>query len=170
MTTSDNPTPDAVHGMIIDPAAPSPMIIDPVASSSSGDQLTSSGDQLAPPIAGTVVAPTDAPSTPVEVDQGSGDGGVREKAASVMSAATSFAKKVRREAPKKVQELKEQRASGRHVLLAERAGRTVAVGPYRDAETAQRSASKVTGANQIIELVSEAAFFAPEGGESSVAS
>jgi predicted RNA-binding protein with PUA domain len=116
------------------------------------------------------VAPTAAPSTPVESDDGSGDGGVREKVASVWSAATSFANKVRQEAPKKVQELKEQRASGRHILLAERDGRTVAVGPYRDAETAQRSASKVTGANQIIELMSEAAFFMPEGGESSAGS
>ena len=162
MTMSDNPTPDAVHGMIIDPAAPAPVIVEPAPASS--------GEQLAPPIAGTVVAPTDAPSTPVQTEDGSRDGGVREKAASVLSAASSFAKKVRREAPKKVQELKEQRASGRHVLVAEHDGRTVAVGPYRDAETAQRSAVKVTGANQIIELMSETAFFTPEGGESSAPS
>ena len=67
--------------------------------------------------------------------------------------------KLRKEAPKKAREVREKRVAGRCILLTEMAGRPVAIGPYRDEQAARQDLTRVTGAPQVLELKSQAAYF-----------
>jgi hypothetical protein len=84
------------------------------------------------------------------------------KVAALVAGATALANKVRREAPKKVQQLQEKRAAGRHVIISEIAGRTVAIGPYPTGQAAREDRAKVAGATQLVELLSPTAYSASQ--------
>lgn len=101
------------------------------------------------------------PSPTDQADQGEGG---KVKAAALLAGAAALANKVRQEAPKKVQGMREKRAAGRCVILTEADGRALAIGPYKNAEAAQEDLFKVGGAPRVVELVSETAFFAPHDG------
>lgn len=88
-------------------------------------------------------------------------GGGKLKAAAIATGVAAVAQKVRKRAPQKVKDLRAKRAAGRCVILAELAGRQIAIGPYRNAEAAQQSMSRVAGAPQIVEVMPEQAFFDP---------
>src|SRR4051812_24446499 len=92
------------------------------------------------------------------------DGGGKVKTAALLAGAAALANKVRQEAPKKVQQLREKRAAGRCVIVTEVDGRMLAIGPYKDEASAEPRAFKVGGAPRLVELVTDAAFFAPEDG------
>ena len=133
-------------------------------------------DAFDPPVVATEVGPAPAatPVTPVEAvtpaevsvpaeeDAERGSSGGKVKVAAVLAGAAALANKVRQDGPKKVQELRNKRTAGRHVILTEIDGRTVAVGPFPDDTTARASVSKVMGETRIVELVSEGSFFSPE--------
>jgi poly-gamma-glutamate capsule biosynthesis protein CapA/YwtB (metallophosphatase superfamily) len=116
-------------------------------------------NDLAPPTAGTVAtarpALTDTTVVTGETTRPSDNsgGGSKAKKAAFFAAATAFANTVRQEAPKKVREIREKRAAGRHVIVAEIGGRTVAVGPFPGGEDARRNAEKLSGTTRIVELV-----------------
>lgn len=77
----------------------------------------------------------------------------------VLAGAAALANKIRTEAPKKVRAVQEKRAAGRCVILTEIGGRQVAIGPYSDDHAAQKDIARVTGAPQVAELLSRAAYF-----------
>jgi hypothetical protein len=76
--------------------------------------------------------------------------------------------KLRKEGPKMAREVREKRVAGRCILLTEVAGRPVAIGPYRDEQAAGQDLTRVTGAPQVLELKSPAAYFTTPGGDPSV--
>lgn len=107
-----------------------------------------------------VTPPTPAPGEGAEE---SPPGGVRKvKVPAVLAGAAAVAKKVRQEAPKKVQEIREKRVAGRCVILTEVEGRQVAIGPYRDDQAARQDTGRVTVAPRVVELMSPAAYFGPQ--------
>lgn len=125
-------------------------------------------DPIAPaePIAPAATAQTVQPVEPVEPtpapsEQAEESEGGKLKGAALLAGAAALANKVRQEAPKKVHELREKRAAGRCVILTEADGRALAIGPYKNDEAARQDVFKVGGAPRVVELVSEAAFFAP---------
>lgn len=81
------------------------------------------------------------------------------KATALLAGVAALANNLRQEAPKKVQEIREKRAAGRCVILAEQDGRPVAVGPYPSNEAARADTSKVAAGASVVELVPESAFF-----------
>jgi hypothetical protein len=64
--------------------------------------------------------------------------------------------------------VREKRIAGRCILLTEAAGRPVAIGPYRDAQAARHDLTRVTGAPQVLELKSQAAYFGTPDSDPSV--
>jgi poly-gamma-glutamate capsule biosynthesis protein CapA/YwtB (metallophosphatase superfamily) len=116
-------------------------------------------NDLAPPTAGTATT-TRPPVTEATVGTGettpqydSSGGGSKAKKAAFVAAATAFANKMRQEGPKKVREIREKRAAGRHVIVADIGGRTVAVGPFPGGEDARRTAEKLSATTRVVELV-----------------
>jgi hypothetical protein len=141
-----------------EPVAGVPLIVPPVgsedvAASVEPDVLAGTPSATpAPPM------PTEQPEQKEEQDE---DGGGKMKAAALLAGAAALANKVRQEAPKKVQEIREKRVAGRCVILTEADGRSLAIGPYKNDEAAREDIFKVGGTPRVIELVSETAFFAP---------
>jgi hypothetical protein len=116
-----------------------------------------------------VVAVEPIPTVPVEPAQPTTDeatqpeeGGSKVKAAAVLAGAAALANKVRQEAPKKLQQIREKRVAGRCVIITEADGQMLAIGPFKDDEAARQDLFKVGGTPRIVELVSETAFFAPD--------
>lgn len=105
--------------------------------------------------AGARLAPTS--TEPDEQSEGTG----KVKAAAIVAGVAAVANKARKRAPEKVNEIRAKRAAGRCVILTEMAGRPIAIGPYRDADAAQQSISKVAGTPTIVEVLSEQVFFEP---------
>lgn len=117
--------------------------------------------QSAPmPVATPAPVPTE--HAPESEEHGAGS---KVKAAAVLAGAAALANKVRQDAPKRWQEIREKRVAGRCVILMEVAGRQVAVGPYRNDTAARQDSAKLTGAPKVIELISPAVYMAPENGE-----
>jgi hypothetical protein len=115
-----------------------------------------------PPPAGEPVAmaPITPPERPTETPEHASHS--RVKAAALLAGAAAVANKVRHEAPKKMQELREKRVAGRHVILAESDGRTIAIGPYTTDEAARAESRNVAGVPTVIELRSPTAYFGPD--------
>lgn len=140
------------------PATGEPLIVPPAVSA-----------DVAPPVQPVERVERVEPLGPVEpvepppsaTDRADESEGGKVKAAALLAGAAALANKVRQEAPKKVHELREKRVAGRCVILTEADGRALTIGPYKNAEAAQEDLFKVGGAPRVVELVSEAAFFAP---------
>ena len=127
------------------------------------------GEPLAPPLEPAPIAAPAEPSampsasspTPVPTAQAEESEGGKVKAAALLTGAAALANKVRQEAPKKVKQIREKRVAGRCVIVTEANDATLAIGPYKDEETAQKDLFKVGGTPRVVELVSETAFFRP---------
>jgi hypothetical protein len=87
------------------------------------------------------------------------EGGSKLKAGALIAGAAAVANKVRQEAPKQVQRLREKRAEGRCVIVTQVEGRWRAIGPYKDSQAAESDVFKVGGDAHVVELVTDAAFF-----------
>jgi hypothetical protein len=109
------------------------------------------------PLTPTVASPPPSPTEPTEPD----DGGSKVKTAAVLAGAAALANKVRHEAPKMLQQMREKRAAGRCVILSEADDRALAIGPYKNEEAARHDLFKVGGTPRVVELMSDTAFFAP---------
>ena len=112
----------------------------------------------------TSAATLDAePSPPPTVDDEAAttdhSTGAKAMTAGLIAGATALANKVRQEAPKKVQEIRQKRAAGRCVILTQHDGHAVAVGPYPNHDAAQADRSKAGMEAQVVELMPESAFF-----------
>ena len=119
----------------------------------------------APPDLRDPLAPPPIPEPPATEPIGKSEaddeeGGGKVKAAALLAGAAALANKLRQEAPKKVQELREKRAAGQCVILTESEGRSVAIGPYRDEATAYEDISRAPVGARVVELMTEGAFFA----------
>ena len=100
------------------------------------------------------------PSEPSDGEKTEHEGG-KAKTAIAVAGVAALANKVRHEAPKKLQQLREKRAAGRCVIVSEASGRYMAIGPYKDEETARQDLFKVGGTAHVAELVTTTAFFTP---------
>ena len=153
---------------------------DPLGSGPSGGLAASAPNTAGEPIpavaaaasAGTDGSPTPtptAPSTPATPESGTeSGGGAKVKAAALVAGAAALVNKLRKEAPKKAREVREKRIAGRCILLTEVAGRPVAIGPYRDEQAARHDLTRVTGAPQVLELKSQAAYFGTADSDASL--
>ena len=74
--------------------------------------------------------------------------------------AAAIANRVRRDAPSKVHEFREQRAAERCVIVTKVEGRYLASGPYKDGAAAQQDIFNVGGTPHVAELKPQATFFA----------
>ena len=170
MTTDDTTPqpfdpPAAIPGDPLLPAAEDDAVLHVPAGTGS---TTASAGTTPGPI-GATAPPADVPPvSPVAEDLGANGGRDREdegtsklKAGALLAGAAALANKVRQEAPKKVHELREKRAEGRCVIVTEVDGRMLAIGPYKDAASAEQQAFRVGGDPHVVELVTDAAFFAP---------
>lgn len=79
----------------------------------------------------------------------------------MVAGAVAVANKVRKEAPKVVHQVRERRLAGRCVIVTEVDGQFLAIGPYKDEDSARKDAFKVGGTPHVAELRSDTAFFAP---------
>jgi hypothetical protein len=113
-----------------------------------------------PPGSAAETPPTSVPAERAEESRP--HGGRKVTVVTVLAGAAAVANKVRQEAPKKVQELREKRAAGRCVILTEVGGRQVAIGPYRDDQSARQDIGTVTGAPRVVELMSPTAYLGPQ--------
>ncbi len=153
-----------------------PTYRDPLDAAASPGQTTplepaTAGSPLAPTVTPAVpaqpVAATPPISVPAEQSEESGQGvPSKVKVAALAAGAAALANKVRKEAPKKIREAREKSVAGRWVVLTEVNGRPVAIGPYRKEEAARQDATRVTGAQEVVELRSRAAHFGPPDSES----
>jgi hypothetical protein len=126
------------------------------APTTAGEAVTPTAAAASPITDGSATPAPSAPSTPA----GTGSGrGAKVKAAALVAGAATLLNKLRKEAPKKAREVREKRVAGRCILLTEVAGRPVAIGPYRDEQAARHDLTRVTGAPQVLELKSQAAYF-----------
>ena len=151
MTVPRDPQNPAPYG---DPAGAEP------AATARNTQPVSTGPAAAP--AGrSAVSPTPATTPgPRGTAEGTESGtGTKVTAAALIAGAAALANKVRKEAPKKAREVREKRVAGRCIILTEVSGRPVALGPYRDEQAARQDLTRVTGAPQVLELKSQAAYF-----------
>jgi hypothetical protein len=89
------------------------------------------------------------------------DGGSKAKTAVVLAGAAALANKVRHEAPKMLQQMREKRAAGRCVIVTEADDRALAIGPYKNEDAARHDLFKVGGTSRVVELMSDTVFFAP---------
>ena len=110
------------------------------------------------PVATSAALATAAPARSEE-RRSNGDRRGKLDTGGLVASATALVGKLRTEVPKKVRDAREKRAVGRHVVLTERDGRPVAIGPFASSNEAQRIAQRVSGAPTVVELVSETAFF-----------
>ncbi len=149
-----------------DPVVGDPLIVPPPAGEPFDAPVVPPIETTPEPAPSTAVpdtsAPQPAPDPALEDDSGE-DSGSKLKAGALLAGAAALANKVRQKAPEKVQEIREKRAAGRCVILAELSGRSVAIGPYRDAESARQDSIKVAGAPRVVELVPESSFFGTKG-------
>jgi hypothetical protein len=125
-----------------------------------GPPDTVEASTMAPPVA-EPVTPTVDPRA-VEPAPSDDDGGGKMKTAALVAGAAALANKVRKEAPKVVNQIRERRMAGRFVITTEVDGRFLAIGPYKDEDAARGDVFKVGGTAHVAELVSETSFFAPE--------
>lgn len=140
--------PDLATPVTGDPLVPAP---DPGVSGDAAEVTPPAGDRpFVPPVA----------PVPPERDEAD-DSGSKAKAAAVVAGAVAVANKVRKEAPKVVHQVRERRVAGRCVIVTEVDGRFLAIGPYKDEESARQDAFKVGGTPHVAELRSDTAFFAP---------
>ena len=110
-----------------------------------------------------------APSPPAGTGSPPESGrGAKVKAAALVAGAAALLNKLRKEAPKKAREVREKRIPGRCILLTEIAGHPVAIGPYRDEQAARHDLTRVSGAPQVLELKSQAAYFGPPDSDPSI--
>jgi uncharacterized protein (TIGR02271 family) len=121
---------------------------------------------IPPPPAPPTAAPVSSPAQDTEAPVAQQGAAGKAKTAALVAGAAALANKVRQEAPKKVQEIRQKRAAGRCVILTEQDGRLIAVGPYPDEQAARQDSIKVTGAPSVIELMTQQTYFAPQQGES----
>jgi len=106
----------------------------------------------------TVASPPPSPNEQPEP----GDGGSsKAKTAVVLAGAAALANKVRHEAPKMLQQMREKRAAGRCVILTEADDHALAIGPYKNEDAARDDLFRVGGTTRVVELMSDTAFFAP---------
>jgi len=103
----------------------------------------------------------DLPASDVDRETEQDEGGSKLKTGALLAGAAALANKVRQEAPKKVQQIREKRAEGRYVIVTEVDGRMLAIGPYKDEASAEPQAFRVGGNPHVVELVTETAFFGP---------
>jgi hypothetical protein len=125
-----------------------------------GNGSARSVDPIGPPPAPSLSVTETPTSEPSNGENTEHDGG-KAKAAVAVASAAALANKVRQEAPKKIQQFREKRATGRRVIVCEADGRYLAIGPYKDEETARQDLFKVGGTAHVAELVTTTAFFAP---------
>jgi hypothetical protein len=137
-----------------EPIAGDPLITAPDPS------YTVEGSTMAPPVA-EPVTPAVGPR-PVKSVPSDDEGGGKAKTAAMVAGAAALANKVRKEAPKVINQLRERRMAGRCVIITEVDGRFLAIGPYKNEEAARDDVFKVGGSPHVAELVSETSFFAPE--------
>jgi hypothetical protein len=117
------------------------------------------------PVTSGSLAETPPTAVPAEgAEEPRPGGGRKGTVAAVLAGAAAVANKVRQEAPKKVKEIREKRAAGRCVILTEVEGRQVAIGPYRDDQTARQDLGTVTGAPRVVELMSPTAYLGQRHG------
>lgn len=139
-----------------------PAYSDPPAMAARNTQPVSTGPAPAPTDR-PAVSPTPAAtpgSAPRRTGEGSESGsGAKVTTAALIAGAAALANKLRKEAPKKAREVREKRLAGRCIILTEVSGRPVALGPYRDEQAARQDLTRVTGAPQVLELKSHAAYF-----------
>jgi hypothetical protein len=113
------------------------------------------------PVAGEApIVPPMVAASPTEQTEPD-DGGSKVKTAAVLAGAAALANKVRHEAPKMLQQMREKRAAGRCVILTEADDRALAIGPYKNEEAASHDLFKVGGTPRVVELMSDTAFFTP---------
>jgi len=115
---------------------------------------------IAPPVAEPVMPATDPQPASVPSEN---EAGGKVKTAAVVAGAAALANKVRKEAPKVVNQIRERRMAGRCVIITEVDGRFLAIGPYKNEDAARDQVFKVGGSPHVAELVSDAAFFVPPG-------
>jgi hypothetical protein len=157
--TSRDPADPFGSGPVGRPAASAP--------NTAGEPIPT-GPAAASPVTPNGSAPqgTTAASTPADTGSRTESGrGAKVKAAALVAGAATLLNKLRKEAPKKAREVREKRVAGRCILLTEMAGHPVAIGPYRDEQAARQDLTRVTGAPQVLELKSQAAYFGtPDSG------
>lgn len=100
------------------------------------------------------VEPRNEPAKRSDTESNSG----KVKAAAVLAAAAALTNKVRQKAPEMLRDIRDKRAAGKCVLITERDGVKVAVGPFADKSNAEMNASKVAGVATVVPLISEDAF------------
>jgi hypothetical protein len=134
---------------------------DPLIEPTDGGAHTVSSE--VPPVVSAPAAGSVSEARPAERSDGekSEHEGSKAKTAITVAGVAALANKVRHEAPKKLQELREKRAAGRCVIVSEASGRYMAIGPYKDEETARQDLFKVGGTAHVAELVTTTAFFTP---------
>jgi hypothetical protein len=160
--TSRDPADPFGSGPVGGPAASAP--------TTAGEAVTPTAAAASPITDGSPTPTPTAPSTPAGTGSPteSGRGGAKVKAAALVAGAAALVNKLRKEAPKKARQVREKRVAGRCVLLTEMAGRPVVIGPYRDEQAARRDLTRVTGAPQVLELKSQAAYFGTPDSDPSV--
>ena len=126
------------------------------------DQSTVSSRDVAAPVEPVEPTGTPSASAPSPTEQAEERGGGKIKNAALLAGVATVANKVRQRAPKVVQQIREKRAGDRCVILTEADGRSLAIGPYKNEQAARDDIFKVGGAPRVVELVSRAAFFAPQ--------
>jgi hypothetical protein len=151
--------PDVIPGdPLLPPTHTDPLVEPPVGSMTEPvAPVVTTSDAAAVGATGTGDGSTVSTERPDEHDEG----GSKLKTGALLAGAAALANKVRHEAPRKVQQLREKRAEGRCVIVTEVDGRMLAIGPYKDEESAEPQAFKVGGTPRIVQLVTDAAFFAP---------
>ena len=142
-----------------------PFLVDPVVPSAPVPAADLTGPGPEPVAIPRPAAPASPPPPLPSSDEGreSGGGPGKLKAAALLAGAATLANKVRQDAPRKVQELREKRAAGRYVILTEVTGGAVAVGPYPDEQAARQDLGNVRGVPRVVELLSPGAYAASEG-------
>jgi hypothetical protein len=172
--------PEAIPGEPLMPPSEAEALADaPTVAGSASTPLGSAGGTAGVPVEPT--APTadvppvhtttsiaDVPPSALERGAEPDDGVSKLKTGALLAGAAALATKVRHEAPKKVQQIREKRAEGRCVIVTEVDGRMLAIGPYKDEASAEPQAFRVGGNPHVVELVTDSAFFGPlEGGSRS---
>lgn len=146
------PTPkDPQHSAANEPAADEPLV-----------PARDTPPEPTPPIVTPPTSIRPEPEPAAKPGQRSG-----QKVAALLGSLGALANKVRTEAPRKVREAREKRIAGRCVILTEVNGRQVAIGPYPNDGAARQDGSRVGGAPEVVELLSQTAFFGTHGDERS---
>jgi hypothetical protein len=148
MTYQTNPGVDSTEPIAGEPliTAPEPSDAVPMA-------------EMAPPVAEPV--PPAADPRPAASAPSENEAARKVKTAAVVAGAAALANKVRKEAPKVVNQLRERRMAGRCVIITEVDGRFLTIGPYKNEDAARDRVFKVGGNPHVAEIVSDTTFFMP---------